>query len=142
MTFYIDASVIVPLFVEDRFTDAAMRWMDEQSTMLSAGRLVMTEVSSAISRLSRMGLLVEEQRIAALGASDEWFATNINPVEHLPADLTNAMILVRHPSPKLLSPDAIHLATARRLDLTLVTFDKGLAAVAALRDVQCVQPES
>ncbi|MEG3123047.1 type II toxin-antitoxin system VapC family toxin [Sphingomonas sp. GB1N7] len=132
MTFYLDASVTVPLFVDEPTTSVITAWLNTQNFPLYTTMLAVGETASAISRRRRMGELTNDEELHALATLDEWLSIAVTTIDHQPVDIAEAAIFVRRPTPKLLMPDAIHLATCRRLGLTLVTNDSGLATVADL----------
>lgn len=136
MTFYLDASVMVPLFVDEPTTSVITAWLDTQNFPLYTTMLAVGETASAISRRRRMGELTDDEGLHALATLDEWLEIAVMTIDHQPVDIAEAAIFVRRPTPKLLMPDAIHLATCRRLGLTLVTNDGGLATVADLLRVE------
>ena len=140
MTLYLDASVIVPLFVSEPATALITTWLDEQTDALCVGGLAIGETGSAISRRRRMGQLSEAQGAQALATFDEWSRMAVSVVDTLPGDVAEAALLVRRPVPKLLMPDAIHLATCRRLGYRLVTVDVDLTRVAELSGINWATP--
>lgn len=81
-----------------------------------------------------MGRLSEAGARCLIDAFNEWRGEECMMVEIQPVDIRDATKLVQKPQPKLLTPDAIHLAVSRRLGLTLVSFDNDLVAHA--RDLQ------
>ena len=141
MTFYIDTSVVVPLFVDERHTRAAVAWMEHRPSFC-IGRLTLAEAGSAISRLRRMDRMDDATATQTLDLLDGWLAGGLTIIEHTPEDFIQAAALVRSPRPKLLSPDALHLATSLRLGATLVTFDNPLAEVCRLRGGTPLVPAS
>lgn len=139
MTFYLDTSVLVPLFVLERRTVAIREWLATLTEPLVVGQLATVEVGSAIARKCHAGELAWAEAGRALAAFDQWLAV-ADIVEHDRLDFMDAATLVRRPLPKLLPADAIHLATARRLGLALVTDDGGLQEVAALNAIAWLRP--
>jgi predicted nucleic acid-binding protein len=140
LTLYLDASVIVPLVAVERMSDAIQAWLTAQARPLCVGQLAVGEVGSAISRKRRMGELTDEQGERALIVLDEWLGIATTILDHQPADMIQATRLVRRPLPKLLMPDAVHLATCRRLGHRLVTNDKDLTDVADMLGIDWVRP--
>jgi predicted nucleic acid-binding protein len=88
------------------------------------------EVASGVSRLVRTRLLTAEQAAARLADFDAWRAATSSPVEVRPADVRLAYAYVRRFELMLRAPDALHLAIARRIDVTLATLDRRLARAA------------
>lgn len=140
MTLYLDVSVIVPLVTAERMSDAVQGWLIAQTEPLCVARLAVGEAGSAISRRRRMGELTDEQGERALVALDEWLGIAVVIVDHQPIDMIEAARLVRRPVPKLLMPDAIHVATCRRLGHRFVTGDKDLSIVADLLRMNWTMP--
>jgi uncharacterized protein len=88
------------------------------------------EVASALSRLVRMGRLQSTDGAACLSDFDVWRAAMTSAAEIHAVDVRLAGTYVRRFDLGLRAPDALHLAIARRLDATLVTSDRRLAAAA------------
>ena len=139
MSLYLDASFIVPLFVSEAVSPFV------QDVLLSNDRLTVSdfaaaEVASTVSRLVRMGQMAWPQAISAVSDLDAWRAAAARNIEMTSADMRLADALVRRFDLKLRTPDALHVAMAKRLGETLATVDKRLAAVARLLDMQVVAP--
>jgi len=76
----------------------------------------------------RMRLLTEEEGSARLADFDAWRAAASSVADMHAADARLGYVYVRRFDLALRAPDAVHLAIARRLDATLVTLDRRLAA--------------
>lgn len=100
----------------------------------------MAEFRSQISRRVRKGELSPAQADQVNTGFDQWREDATAPLEHAPADIRAAARMVRIPFPKLLTPDAIHIATCRRLGFSLVTYDRRLIEAAEREGVQTVSP--
>ena len=142
MTLYLDASVIVPLVVTEAISETTLAWIAAQKAPFAVGRLAIGEAGSAISRRRRMRQLTNQQGERALAALDTWLRASVSIVDHDPSDIVEAAQLVRRPLPKLLMPDAIHLATTRRLGFGFVTGDRELTIVADLLGIDWTTPAS
>lgn len=140
MTLYLDASVIVPLVAVEEMSDAIQAWLAAQTEPLCVGRLAIGEAGAALSRKRRIGELTDEQGDRALAVLDDWLSIATTISDHQPIDMIEAARLVRRPVPKLLMPDAIHLATCRRLGVRLASSDVALAEVATLLGIDWVAP--
>lgn len=140
MSLYLDPSVIVPLFVNERRSEALLAWLEDAKETLAISDLATAEFGAAVSRLGRMGILGDNLANSVLERFDEWRADVAEALEIVPADIRVAARLVRNPRPKLLAPDAIHLAICRRTGFTLVTHDVGLTAVAGREEIRCIKP--
>ncbi|HEV2365740.1 MAG TPA: type II toxin-antitoxin system VapC family toxin [Caulobacteraceae bacterium] len=130
MSLYLDASVIVPLFVEEPAGRAIRALLEERSAALVVSEFAAAEVASALGRLARMGLASESGALARLSEFDEWRRLTTREIETDTADLRVASALARRFALRLRAPDALHLALCRRGGHTLVTLDKRLAAAA------------
>ena len=71
MSLYLDASVIIPVVVDERFTKAVGAFLVGWGDSLTVSDFAAAEVASALSRLVRMGVLEiaeAEQRLADFDA--------------------------------------------------------------------------
>lgn len=135
MSLYLDASVIVPLFVQETHSDAIAGWIEQVEEPLLVSDLAASEFASALSRMVRKGELTEAALPSRHLAFEDWRWELTTPVENWSADIRAAARLVRSPFPRLLTPDAIHLATCDRLGAVLVSNDEALREVAAREGV-------
>jgi predicted nucleic acid-binding protein len=130
LSFYLDASFMVPLQIQEAMTEVADRFALSAAAPLLVSDFGAGEVSAAITRLVRMGQLTEEKARIVFLAFDEWRqnVTERADIEH--TDLQQAELLVRRVDSGLRMPDALHIAMARRRGAVLVTFDQGMARAA------------
>jgi uncharacterized protein len=140
LSYYLDASALIPFVKSEDFSKSIEAWLAELEDPLVTSNLSIGEAHSSFSREVRMG-----QWDAAMAASTEaellvWLNANVMICKILEEDIELAGRLVKQPVPKLLMPDAIHIATCQRLSLTMVTLDKEFAAIAAREGVACVVP--
>ncbi len=126
MTVYLDASVVVSLFVGDAHTERAKRLVSNQA-LLSLSDLTAAEFSSALAIHYRTGLATDVDVRAAFTLFDTWCELIPNRVEVLSSDIRGAQALIRQLDHPLKTPDAIHIMIARRLNASLATFDNALA---------------
>lgn len=70
------------------------------------------------------------QAETALAGFDAWLARAANRVEIATGDVALVTIYIRRLDLTLRTPDALHIAIARRMDAILVTFDRTMAAAA------------
>jgi predicted nucleic acid-binding protein len=127
---FLDASVIVPAFVQEASTNMVKNWLRTHADTLVISDFVAGEVSSAIARRVRMRVINAAGASALLAAFDVWRAEFAADLATQPQDITAATSLVRRFELKLRLPDAIHLAACLRAGLTLATLDAGLVAAA------------
>lgn len=130
MSFYLDASVIVPTLVSEPTSASVERFLRSSTDPLLVADFTEGEVASAVSRLVRTAKLTAAQGTAALADFDRWRLVEAEPLELEPGDVRDAIALVRRFELKLRTPDALHVAIAVRAAATLVTFDGGLALAA------------
>ena len=137
---YLDASVIVAIFIRESTSAAILELLDDATASPQISDLAAAEVSSAISRLVRTKQLTREVANAVLSDFDEWAQAIGQPTEIYPSDVREANVLVRQFELKLRAPDASHLAICRRLGARMVTLDNNLARAAEAIDVACINP--
>ena len=140
MSFYLDASAIIPVFVNEAHTDAMERFVGSNFGRYRVSEFASGEVASAFSRLVRMNELSASAARVLLDAFDRWRLTDCSIATVDAADISLAATFVRRFDLKLLLPDAIHLAASQRQKLGLVTFDDRLANAAAALGVDHIVP--
>jgi predicted nucleic acid-binding protein len=140
LSFYLDASFMVPLQIQEAMTEVADRFALSAAAPLLVSDFGAGEVSAAITRLVRMGQLTEEKARIVFLAFDEWRqdVTERTDIEH--TDLQHAELLVRRVDSGLRMPDALHIAMARRRGAVLVTFDQAMARAAGQLGVDILVP--
>ena len=130
MSLYLDASVLVALFVEEASTaQAEARLVGETLLISDFGA---AEFSAAIARRVRIGDMPASQAPITFQAFDNWVARATSRVVQDVSDAPNADALVRRLNLGLRAPDALHIAIARRLGATLFTFDLGMSSAARM----------
>ena len=141
LSFYLDNCVLVPLFVTEPASELVKTWITAQDRELTISNLTAGEFGSAISRLVRMDRITLAEAQAINGYFDQWREAETTQVDNGPIDIRVAARFVRQPHPKLLMPDAIHLATCQRLGQTLVTLDNDLAEIAENMGLPYIVPQ-
>jgi predicted nucleic acid-binding protein len=131
MTHYLDASVLVPLFVSEPRSPVVATFLGALAQPPLVSNFAAGEFASAIARRMRMTELTPTDATEAFAEFDHWSVTVAQPLTILPADIAAATALVRRFELKLRLPDAIHLAACQRAGLVLATLDAGLVAAAA-----------
>jgi uncharacterized protein len=136
MSAYLDASVIVPLFIADAFSQQADALIAQESVITIADWAVV-EVSSVIARQKRIGAIDTQTAQWVLSQFDSWRTRAVSRAETLSTDMALATEFVRKFDLGLRGPDALHLAIANRLGMKLLTFDTRMksAAIALGLDV-------
>jgi predicted nucleic acid-binding protein len=140
MWVYLDASVLVGLIADETNRPLLVPHLDPDARSILVSDFCVAEVSAALtSKGRRLGLPAAsvDQDIARL---DVWIDQFADRVRMMAVDVDNATIAIRRPNIALRAPDAIHIAVARRLTATLLTFDRGMARAAASLGVACINP--
>ncbi len=140
MTYFLDASVLVALHKQEASTESVKEWFSANTTALVSSYLSIGEARSAFSRQVRKRLWGIEDASRATAKLDQWVALAVDLVALQDSDIRDAASIVLQPLPRLLMPDAIHLAICKRLDLTLVTLDVDLLTIAAREGVTAILP--
>lgn len=140
MSFYLDSSVLVALLSPDALADRPRAFAGCREAPLIVSDFAAAEYASVLSRRVRTGGLSRAEGNAALGAFDSWLAANARWVTVGQGDIAAATGFLRRLDLALPSPDAIHIALARRLGARLVTLDRRLAAAADALGVAAAEP--
>ncbi|MGI9170799.1 MAG: type II toxin-antitoxin system VapC family toxin, partial [Caulobacteraceae bacterium] len=135
MRLYLDASALVASVVTEASSPIIDRLLLRAETAFEVSGLAVVEVSSAISRLYRMGVLSEQQARLRLEEFDIWLARDASLIQQNEADTQAANDFVRRFQLKLRAPDALHLAICQRREARLVTFDRRLATAAEALEI-------
>ncbi|MGV9009155.1 type II toxin-antitoxin system VapC family toxin [Brevundimonas sp.] len=138
MRAYLDASVIVPLFLHEDSSERMLQWLATDVSIALSDWSV-AEVSSALSLHVRRENLDPEERDAAETAMNAWLDGGAFPIEVVGSDVTEARLLL-HRHPKLRTPDALHLAIVHRLECALVTYGEDLASAAERDGIVVIAP--
>jgi uncharacterized protein len=138
--YYLDASYLVSLLTREPSSDRAAAFAAQNPDPPIASDLAAAEFASAVSRRVRMHELTRRQGRFALATFDHWAADRVQWVEVSPADIAVATSALRRLDLSLRTADAIHIATAQRLDATLVTFDQRMAASARTLGIAVEEP--
>ena len=141
MSVYFDASVLVPLQVQEASTKIVRRYAVEADGSIFVSSLAAGEFASALSRLVRMNLLTDGDANNRFSLFDMWLSSTTSVLIDN-ADIARATALVRRFELKLLMPDAIHIALCVRHQLVMVTLDKLLAEAAGVLWVEVVVPSA
>lgn len=130
MNLYLDASVLVALFVIDPAAARAEALLSAHSGVIVVSDFGAAEFSPAVARRVRMRDLTTDEGRLAFGHFDDWVARLASRQNVIAVDIASADRILRRLDVNLRTPDAIHIAIARRIGATLVTFDRDMAAAA------------
>jgi len=140
VSWYLDASVLLPTLVVEQTSAAVDEFLLARANDLIVSDFAAAEVASALSRLVRMDRLTTTEAAYRLANFDDWRAGATEPADMDAHDCRLANSYVRRFELKLRSPDALHAAICRRLDLRLVTLDRQVAAAARELGIDAVVP--
>lgn len=124
---YVDANVLVALFVPDALSNRASAMLAALSDPIVISDLAALEAASAIARMVRTKELSAAAANQALANFDAWLATQ-NRLDIRPADVTAAGLFVRRFEINLHGADALHAAMAARAGASLLTLDAKMKA--------------
>jgi predicted nucleic acid-binding protein len=127
---YLDATVLVALFMNDAQSARADSLLRARPYVLIISDFGVAEYAAAIARLVRTGEIPQEEARIAFSAFDAWSSDRVRRVDSIPADVRAAEAFVRRLDLSLRAPDAINIAIATRLGAALMTFDDGMAKCA------------
>ncbi|GAA0203011.1 putative nucleic acid-binding protein [Brevundimonas nasdae] len=130
MTVYLDTSVLMSLFQNDKHTERASTWIADVDDFVMSSWTV-TEFSSALAVRTRMRNLHDKERREFELQLDQWLSGRVI-LSVIDNDMVEARRLVRN-DVRLRAPDGLHLALAVRHGCRLATLDEAMAAVA--RDI-------
>jgi len=139
LSFYLDASAIVPTFIKEPASERLDTFFLNPSETLIVSDFAAMEVASAVSRLVRMKRLSQAHAGRLLVEFDAWRTTASESTDFQPSDFRLADIFVRRFDLGLRAPDALHAAVCRRVDYTLVTLDRRLAGAAEALGLRVVR---
>jgi predicted nucleic acid-binding protein len=128
LSVYLDANVIVPLFVKDVFSPRALAFMAGQPTGVIISDFASAEFVSVLGVRCRTKALTIPQARAALANFDAWVGANAVTAETSSDDIRSAESMLRRFDLALRTPDAIHIALAKRMRAELATLDERMAA--------------
>ncbi len=122
MTVYLDASVVVSMFLADANTPRALDFAERYS-LVTLSLWTVAEFSSALAVQTRIGRAAPMERRRAEARFDEWLTLQSEPLVPTPDDFAAARRMLRVDSAVLRTPDALHLAICERVGTALATFD-------------------
>lgn len=134
MTLYLDTSVVVPIHVTEPSSAAILAFLSGAQEDVIISELAEAEFGAAIARLVRMKMLSEDKAAAIFETFDQETLSLARSAVAISADVQFAGRLVRRP-PKILTADAIHVATCKRLQARLVSRDRDQLSVARLLEI-------
>jgi uncharacterized protein len=137
---YLDASILVAIVRNEPTQPALTHLLNPGTSVSCVSDLAIAEASAAIAAKGRA---INRSAVLMTGdftRLDEWASGFAETVDIFPDDIAMANLFVRNPDIVLRAPDAIHVAAARRLGITLLTLDRGMARAAKALDVPYLNP--
>ena len=130
MSLYLDASVLVSLFAIDPTSARAETYLAAHPDNLVVSDFGAAEFSSAVARRVRTRELTSDEGRLAFSNFDSWLARSAARQQTTTTDIDVADRILRRLAVNLRTPDPLHVAIAQRVNATLVTFDRSMAASA------------
>ena len=127
MSVYFDASVIVSMLIEDAWSARADAFIVKERPDPIVSDFTRAEVASAIAaKLRRLEIDLDLARVA-LARFDQWRRDVATDCELTASDIATAEAFLRRLDLPLKAPDALQLALASRLGVSIATFGAQLA---------------
>jgi predicted nucleic acid-binding protein len=130
VSLYLDANILVALLTSEPLSERADEFLRNNPQVLIVSDFAAAEFASAIARRVRTRETTIGDAQKDLAEFDVWAARSSERIDLNPRDVATATAYLRRLDLTLLTPDALHIAIAGRLDATLVTFDRGMASAA------------
>jgi predicted nucleic acid-binding protein len=124
---YLDASILIALLTNDAHQLRATETLGKLRPVPVVSDLASLEFASAIARRFRTRELSDNEARAFLGFHDAWVEKDAEQVSSSASDIVMAKDFISRLDLNLRTADAIHIASCRRLDLPLWTFDVRMA---------------
>jgi uncharacterized protein len=140
VSLYLDTNIIVALLTPEPLSERAVDFLQNKPERLIVSDFAAAEFVSAIARRVRTGETTIEDARRDLADFEVWVARSTERIDLDPGDIGAATVYLQRLDLTLLTPDALHIAIARRLDATLVTFDRGMAAAARALGMAVAMP--
>ena len=140
MNLYLDASVIIAVLLEETSSGAIDAFLRSSPASLTTSDFGIGECSAALVGLVGMSRKSPVQTNVLLAGLDRWIERSFDTFPIRTSDIDKATLLVRRFDLGLRLPDAIHVVTADRLDTTLITLDRRMAAAANALGIRCINP--
>jgi uncharacterized protein len=130
VSFYLDANIVVALLTPEPLSERAIEFARTAHEPLVVSDFAAAEFSSAIARRVRTRETTIEDARRDLADFEVWALRATTRANLNTADVAVATAYLQRLDLTLLTPDALHVAIAQRLDATLVTFVRAMAAAA------------
>jgi predicted nucleic acid-binding protein len=135
---YVDTSALASALYNDVFAERSRRALAANAGSLSHSDFAATEFASVVARRVRANEFSIAQAEDSFRKFDATIGRILTRVPLDPSDIGAAERLVKRFELGLKAPDAIHLAVVLRLNLSLLTFDRGMARAASSLGIDVV----
>lgn len=139
--FYLDTSFVVGLLMPETVSERAERFIRSHPETYLVSNFAAAEFASAVSRRVRMRDIPTDEGRMILATFDNWMATVGTETEITAADIAMSTGFLRRLDLPLRAPDAVHIAAARRIGATLVSFDRRMVGNAAALGLDVANPQ-
>ena len=95
MSVYLDASVLVPIFMQEQFTARAEQFLRSNPQILMISNFAAAEFASALARRVRTNELLAERARSAFTAFDTWTRSATERIDISAADVLTAEAFIR-----------------------------------------------
>jgi len=136
LSLYLDASALLPLFIQESRTDEAHGHL--HGNVLVISDFAIAEFSSGVARRTRTGDIKESDATLVFATFDAWITNAAWRANLTTGDLANATALIRRLDLGLRAPDALNIAITQRCGAHLLTFDGKMARSARALGVNVV----
>ncbi len=130
MSLYLDANILLALLTPEPLSQRAIDFARTARAPLVVSDFAAAEFVSAIARRVRARETTVEDARRDIGDFEAWAARLAERTDLNAGDVAVATAYLRRLDLALATPDALHIAIARRVDAILVTFDRSMAAAA------------
>jgi len=125
LSLYLDASALLPLFIQETNTQRAHELL--RGNILVISDFAVAEFSSGVARRARLGEINDSGASGVFAALDAWMSNAARREILTTGDVGVAISLVRRLDLGLRAPDAINIAITQRCAAQLMTFDEKMA---------------
>ncbi len=132
MNLYLDASALLPLFIEEDRTGQAHESL--RNNVLIISDVAIAEFSSGVARRARLGEINDSGAAGVFAALDAWTLRATRREMLTTGDVILAISLVRRLELGLRAPDAVNIAIAQRCDSADVRCKNGTIGAIARND--------
>ncbi len=140
MSLYLDANILVALMTSEPLSERADEFLRNNPQALIVSDFAAAEFASAIARRVRTQETTVEDAQKDLTEFDVWVARSTERIDLNTRDIATATVYLRRLDLTLVTPDALHIAIAGRLEATLVTFDRAMASAARVHGMAVAMP--